>query len=274
MRPLFRPAPALLLAALCVSSAGAHFNILLPQAASARKGEAVTFLYRFGHPFEHELFDAPPPARLFVVAPNGKRTDLGKTLEKIKVTAGDKKEVTAYRFRFTPEQRGDYTFILQTPPIWMEEDREFLQDTVRVVLHVQAQKGWDVHGGRQFTMLPLTRPYGLQPGTVFQAQALIPADPSLGGTELTAKSKPLAGALVEIERFNAERPTKLPPDEFRTLTAKTDPNGVVAVSLLTAGWWSITAQHSAGQREHMGKAYPVRQRATLWIWVDEKLTTK
>src|SRR5437588_10410013 len=109
MRPLFHPFLALLLAALLAPTTGAHFNILLPQSASARKGEAVTFLYRFGHPFEHELFDAPPPAGLFVVGPDGKRIELTKTLEKTKVPGGDK-EVTAYRFRFTPEQRGDYTF--------------------------------------------------------------------------------------------------------------------------------------------------------------------
>ena len=48
------------------------------------------------------------------------------------------------RFRFTPESRGDYVLVLQTPPIWMEEEGEFFQDTVKVILHVQAQKGWDV----------------------------------------------------------------------------------------------------------------------------------
>jgi cobalt/nickel transport protein len=275
MRPLSRPVLALLMAALLAPAAGAHFNILLPQAARARKGEAVTFLYRFGHPFEHELFDAPAPARLFVIAPDGTRTELGKTLEKIKVPAGGEEGVTrtAYRFRFTPEQRGDYTFILKTPPIWLAEDEEFVEDTVKVVLHVQAQKGWDADPPG-FRILPLTRPYGLQPGTVFQAQVLVPPEPGLGGTERTARPKPLAGAPVEIERFHAERPAKLPPDEFRTLTAKTDPSGVVTVSLPEAGWWSITAQRDGGRRAHNGKQYPVRQRATLWVWVDERMTGK
>jgi cobalt/nickel transport protein len=276
MRPPFRPALALLLAALLAPAAEGHFNILLPQSASARKGEAVTFLYRFGHPFEHELFDAPPPARLFAVAPDGKRTELAMSLEKTKVPAGGKEGVTrtAYRFRFTPEQRGDYTFILETPPIWMEEDQEFLQDTVKVILHVQAQKGWDADPDRQFRIVPLTRPYGLQPGAVFQAQVFGPPEPGIGGTELTAKPRPVAGALVEIERFNAERPVKLPPDEFRTLTARTDPNGVVTTSLPEAGWWSITAQRDGGRRTYNGKTGPVRQRVTLWVWVDEKMTGK
>lgn len=264
MRPLFRLALALLLAILLAPVVGAHFNILLPQAANARKGEAVTFLYRFGHPFEHELFDAPAPARLFVMAPDGTRTDLGKTLEKTKVPAGGKEGVTrtAYRFRFTPAQRGDYTFVLQTPPIWMEEDKEFLEDTVKVVLHVQAQKGWDnAPGDLSLQIVPLTRPYGLQPGTVFQARAFV-------------KGRALGGMPAEIERFNAARPAQLPPDEFRTLTARTDPNGVVTASLPEVGWWSLTVRRDGGRRARDGKDYPVRQRATLWVWVDERMAGK
>jgi cobalt/nickel transport protein len=277
MPTLLRPPLAVLLAGLLAPAAWAHFNILLPGTASARKGETVTLLYRFGHPFEHELFDAPPPARMFALAPDGKRIELGKALEKTKVPAGGKvgMTVTAYRLRFVPEQRGDYTFILQTPPIWLEEDKEFVQDAVKVVLHVQAQKGWDADPGRQFKIIPLTRPYGLQPGVVFRAQVLAPPDGvAPGGTEFLDKGKPLAGALVEIERYNAARPAKLPPDEFRTLTARTDPVGVVTASLPESGWWSITAQRDAGRREYKGKAYPIRQRATLWVWVDEKQTGK
>src|SRR5947209_948102 len=99
MTYLPRPALALLSAALLAPAAQAHFNILLPQSAAARKGEAVTFVYRFGHPFEHELFDAPRPLRLSVLGPDGKETELSKSLEEVKVPAGAKKEVTAYRFR-------------------------------------------------------------------------------------------------------------------------------------------------------------------------------
>ena len=123
--------------------AQAHFNMLMPQTPSAKKGEDVVFTYQWGHPYEHELFDAPPPDSVVVLAPDGKTTDLTKSLEKITVPAGEGKTVAAYQFHFTPDQRGDYVFLLRTPPIWMAEDEEFLQDNVKVVLHVQAQKGWD-----------------------------------------------------------------------------------------------------------------------------------
>src|SRR5262249_29132835 len=108
----------------------AHYNILLPEKSSTKVGQAVSIIYLFGHPFEHQLFRAPPPADLVVVAPDGTSTDLLKSLEKVPLVTADKKQVVGYRVRFTPKQRGDYTFLLKTPPIWVDDDREFLQDTV------------------------------------------------------------------------------------------------------------------------------------------------
>jgi len=122
--------------------------------------------------------------------------------------------VTAYQLRFTPQQRGDYVFVLQTPAIWMEEDGEFLQDTVKVVLHVQAQKGWDATSRDDFEFVPLTRPYGLRSGMVFQAQIragveVRKAPGAAGASYLTQDSvKPLAGALVEVESYTAAPPMR------------------------------------------------------------------
>jgi uncharacterized GH25 family protein len=255
MRQLFRPTFALMLWLSPGTTAWAHYNMLLPQTPSAKRGDAVTLLYQWGHPFEHQLFDAPTPQSLIVVAPDGTRTDLTSKAESITLPVPGGKKVKAFQIRFTPDKRGDYVFVLTTPPIWMVEDEEYLQDTVKVVLHVQAQKGWDAAAGQALEMMPLTRPYGLQPGMVFQAQA-------------RAEAKPLAGALVEIERYNLATPARLPPDEHITRTAKTDPNGVVTATLTDPGWWCLTAQRPGGQKDHDGKMYPVKQRSTLWVWVD------
>jgi uncharacterized GH25 family protein len=258
---------ALLSAGLLSDPVQAHFNMLLPETSSVKKGNQVTLVYQWGHPFEHQLFDAPAPQSVFVFAPDGKKTDLTKTLTPITLPGADNKMVTAYRFRFTPEQRGDYTFVLNTPPIWMDEDQEFLQDTVKVVLHVQAQKGWDAVTGQDFEMVSLTRPYGLLPGMVFQAKVNDKARADLGG-------KAGSDLLVEVERYNPTPPKELPPDEFITRTAKTDPNGVATCTLTEAGWWSITAQKQSGKKERNGNTYPVRQRTTLWVFVDEKPSAK
>jgi cobalt/nickel transport protein len=251
---------ALSLPLLLAGSAAAHFNMLLPNRASARKGgEEVLFTYEWGHPFEHELFDAPAPEAVTALGPDGKTVDLTKSLEKTTAPAGDRK-VTTYLFRFTPEQRGDYVFLLRTPPIWMDDEQEYWQDDVKVVLHVEAQRGWDGELAGGLDLAPLTRPYGLEPGMAFQAVLQAGGRPP----------KPLAGVPVEIERYNAEPPKHPPPDEHRTRVSKTDPNGVVTATLTDPGWWCLAAAQEAGQKEHDGKARPLRRRAIFWVYVDEK----
>jgi cobalt/nickel transport protein len=247
-------------------AASAHYNMLLPDTASVQRGKAVTFTYQWGHPFEHELFDAPMPDGLTVFGPDDKTADLLKSLKKVTVKAG-KKEVVTYQFSYTPAEPGDYIFVLQTPPIWMAAEGEYYQDTVKVVLHVQAQKGWDRLLSQDFEFTPLTRPYGLTAGAVFQAgiQQYKEIGPRGNG-----RATPLAGLLVEIERYNAAPPKELPADEFITRTVKTDPNGVVTCDLPEAGWWCLTATREAGTRQREGKTVSVRQRSTLWVNVADK----
>jgi uncharacterized GH25 family protein len=268
MRRLLFPLTAVLLA-VSAAPAVAHYNMLLLDKHSAKKDEAVTLTYQWGHPFEHQLFDAPAPEKLTVLAPDGKATDLTKSLEKTTVPAAEGKKVTAYQLKFTPEQRGDYVFILKTPPIWMEEEEEFFEDTVKVVLHVQAQKGWDARDEEELT--PLTRPYGLQPGMVFQVVASSGVNvkrADSGGAPPVLQARK---TLVEVERYNATPPKELPPDEHITRTVNTDPSGVATCTLTDAGWWAITANHhSLESRKRDGKEYPIKRRETFWVFVDEK----
>jgi cobalt/nickel transport protein len=260
-----RKVTGLALAALAAAAtpSNAHFNMLLPEHASVKKGETVTILYQWGHPFEHQLFDALRPERLSVQSPDGKQTDLLDSLEKTTVPAGEGKSVTAYRLRFTPDSRGDYVFLLRTPPIWMEEEGEFFQDTVKMILHVQAQKGWDVPAGAEFELVPLTRPYGLQAGMVYQAQLRFhpPGSPVV----FTPATKP-----IEIEHYNVAPPKELPSDEQVTRTARPDRSGAVTATLTEAGWWCLTAVRRGEPRAHEGKERPVQERTTLWVFVDEK----
>src|SRR5262249_35908520 len=144
----------------------------------------------------------------------------------------------------------------------------FLLDFTKVVVHVQAQKGWDAslsnfvglsYKDRGLVeMIPLTRPYGLQPGVAFQTQAFL-------------DGKPLAGALVEIERYNPASPKELHPDEQITRAAKTDPNGIVTCTLTDPGWWCIAAHYDGEKINHNGKMSPLRKRAIIWVFVDEKV---
>jgi cobalt/nickel transport protein len=146
---------------------------------------------------------------------------------------------------------------------------------VQVVLHVQAQKAWDVNTGQRFKLVPITRPYGLQAGTVFQAQVLaLSVLKESGPYDPTQALRAMAGSLVEIERYNARPPERLPPDELITRTCKTDPNGVVTCSLSEAGWWCITVQRAGPPQLRNGKRYPMKERALLWVFVDKSQPSK
>src|SRR5438132_1468986 len=131
----------------CLAMAGptapalAHYHILLPDRPSAERDQAVTFTYRFGHPFEHQMFAAEKPQSLAVITPDGQSHDQTAKLERFEVAGADGKPVAAFRWQYTPTRRGDHVVVARSAPVWMPEDKEFLQDTVKVVLHVQTQNG-------------------------------------------------------------------------------------------------------------------------------------
>jgi cobalt/nickel transport protein len=251
---------AALVAVFAASTSTAHYNMLFPAAPAAKKGEDVVFVYQFGHPYEHELFDAPKPAKVNVLYPDSEtHKDLTATLEPFKQIGGRDRRITSWRFRFTPQERGDHTFFLETPPIWLEADKEFVQDIVRVTLHVQTQNGWDNDVGEGFRLAPLTRPYGLWPHMVFQGQLLRERN---GDDEISP--------YIEIERYNAMPPKELPEDELITFKTRFDRSGVFTFAFPDAGWWCFTAQRNGGMHERKGKEFPLRQRLTMWVHVEDK----
>lgn len=236
--------------------AHAHYHMLLPDKHAAKTGETVTLTYQFGHPFEHQLFDTQAPKQWYVLAPDGTKVDLTAKMEKVTAMGAEGKNVTAYRATFTPERRGDHVVVAVTPPVTVEGERLPLQDLVQVVVHVQTQNGWERRAAAGTTIpepAPLTRPYGLTPGMAFRVEF---EEPGPNGTQ------PLAGALVEVERYNPAPPKELPPDEHVTRSARTDRVGTATVSLTEPGWWAVTAIRDKGG---------TRQRGTFWAFVDGKV---
>jgi cobalt/nickel transport protein len=249
-----------------IPAAPAHYHMLLPDKPSAKRGETVTFTYQFGHPFEHQLFDTRAPVALFVLTPGGQKIDVWKSLEKTGIDGADGKKVTAYRFTFRPEQRGDYTFVAVTEPIKLEGDQETIRDVVKVVLHVVTQNGWDRKAGELFNrsleVSPLTRPYGLRAGMGFQVEVEEKDMRINAGAPAGPSPRPVAGVHVEVERFNPTPPKELPPDEHITRVVRTDAAGAATATLTEPGWWCLTAF-----RDEDG----VRSRSTLWVYVDDKV---
>jgi cobalt/nickel transport protein len=257
---------------LTANRASAHYHILLPDKASVERGTSVKFTLRFGHPFEHQMFPTAKPTSVTVVTPDGEKVDLSASPVRAQPRENEDKAASGYCWTYTPGHRGDHVVLVRCEPQWMAEEKEFLEDSVKTILHVQTQNGWDATVGDGMELIPLTRPYGLRAGTVFQVSVQGKPAPGASPPQIifpTSEHQPLPGILVEVERYNAMPPKALPADEFITRTVKTDPNGVATVTLPEPGWWAITAIREGGTRMRDGNAYPVKVRSTLWVPVDE-----
>lgn len=248
---------ALLALLIAVATAHAHYHMLFPNKHSVKADEEVTFTYQFGHPFEHELFDTAEPENVIVIHPDGTDGSLKKGVKKVEVVGAEGKKVAAYQFTFTPPKRGDYTFVAVSPKVKRDGEKT-VRDVVKVILHVQTQNGWDQTGAVAYApfsldLLPLTRPYGLAPGTAFHVEVEAPTP--------AYKHKAWVRGKVEVEKYNPTPPKALPPDEQVTRTARTSKSGEAVVTLDSAGWWGITAVDATTSSE---------DRVTLWVHVDEK----
>lgn len=124
-----------------------------------------------------------------------------------------------------------------------------------------AQEGWDRKTGQVIEIVPLIRPYGVEPGFVFVGQAFL-------------EGKPLEGATVEIEKYWPKAPHEddLPDEAMITRVAKTGPNGLIMYTLDEPGWWVIAVSAEHGQMKRDGKSYPVEVRGLFWIHVEESFT--
>ena len=54
----------------------AHFNTIIPDKTDLRRGRMVEFIYFWGHPYEHIVFDTRMPEALKVLTPDGKTEDI------------------------------------------------------------------------------------------------------------------------------------------------------------------------------------------------------
>jgi len=229
-----------------------HFHSVFVEPRSAAKGQAVTVTYWVGHPYEHILTDAPKPEALFVVDANGKKTDLAGRVEQTKLRGQEARQFMAWKATFVPQVRGDYCVVAVSSTDVHEGAGH--KHFVKAILHCRVQKGWDRPVGLPVELVPLTRPYGLQPNVAFRVQVL-------------KDGKRVPGAMLEVERYNpAPVPEEsLPPDEQITRVVKADGQGVAVMTLFEPGWWAISAEIEAAE----GSGAKVVRHATLWVYVDE-----
>jgi cobalt/nickel transport protein len=235
---------------LSFSLSWAHFGVIIPSddIVSKEDKKEITLQIKFMHPFEGHYMNMEMP-KAFGVMVDGNKHDLLQTLKKNVV-----KGSTTWEASYKIKQPGDHVFFVEPAPYWEPAEESFIIHYTKVIVNAFGkEEGWDSEVGLKTEIVPLTRPYGLWAGNVFQG--IVKVD-----------SKPVPYAEVEVEYYNEGGRVKAPDETYITQVVKADANGVFSYAMPKAGWWGFAALNTADFKlKHEGKEYPVEIGAVLWV---------
>lgn len=236
---------------LIVASPGwAHFGMVIPSDSmvSQEEDRSVNVKLSFSHPFESVGMEMEPP-RVFSVVANDKREDLLSRLKKTQVMGH-----SAWQADYRIKRPGVYVFFVEPKPYWEPaEDCFIVHYTKSVVTAYGDDQGWDDEIGLKTEIVPLSKPFGLFAGNVFQG--IVKLD-----------GKPVPFAEVEVEYFNRDQKAEAPTDYMVTQTIKADPNGIFTYAAPRAGWWGFAALSTADfTLKHGDEEKEVELGAVIWV---------
>jgi len=239
----------IIMSIIIIFSAGsvmAHYGMLIPSDSMVMQNDnrTVNLTLSFSHPFEGEGMELIKPA-VFGVMANGKKVNLLKKLQKTRVMGH-----TAWKTSYTIKRPGVYMFYMEPKPYWEPAENCYIVHyTKTVVTAFGDDEGWDREIGLKTEIVPLSKPFGLYAGNVFQG--IVKLD-----------GKPVPYCEVEVEYYNKDGKAKAPTDYMVTQTIKADVNGVFTYAAPKAGWWGFAALNIS---EEKIKGKDVEIGAVLWV---------
>lgn len=232
------------------SPATAHFGMVIPSDSMVMQTDDrnVTLRLSFSHPFEGIGMDLAKP-KTFRVLAHDRTVDLLDTLKETKVM-----DRLAWQGDFRVKRPGVYFFYMEPQPYWEPaEDVFIIHYTKTVIAAFGDDEGWDGEIGLKTEIVPLSKPFGLYAGNVFQ-----------GIVKLNGKSVPFAE--VEVEYYNSDGKAEAPTDFMIAQTIKADPNGLFTYAAPKAGWWGFSALNQADfTLKADGKDKSVELGAVIWV---------
>lgn len=237
----------------------AHFGMLIPSDSMIMQEDDrnVHLTLSFSHPFDGQGMPMVRP-KLVAVLAGEKQTDLKDRLKAIQVMNKE-----AWAVDYPINRPGVYQFFMEPQPYWEPaEDSFIIHYTKTVIAAFGDEEGWDTELGLKTEIVPLSRPFGLYAGNIFQAMV-----------KLNGKSVPYA--LVEIEYYNRDGRARAATDFMVTQTVRADANGVFVYSPPVSGWWGFAALSDADfKMKHDGIDKDVELGAVIWVlfhdWEMEK----
>ncbi|MDX9739834.1 MAG: DUF4198 domain-containing protein [Gammaproteobacteria bacterium] len=237
------------------SAASAHFQMIIPSDDMVQQGESrdLSLDLMFWHPYEGLGMSMVKPAQFGVVS-GGKKTDLLGALKAHRFEDVEGAKHEGFKATYAMKAPGDHIFYVEPKPYWEPTEDAFIVHYTKVVVNgFGMEEGWDEPVGLRTEIMPLTRPYGLYAGNVFQGVVLLDGEPA-PGTEVEVEF--FAGGELEPEA-----------DPMITQVVKADSNGVFTYAMPRAGWWGFAALNTDEENtlKHEGKDYPVELGAVLWV---------
>jgi len=241
----------LALVVLAANPSNAHFGMVIPSDTMVMQADkrTIKLTLSFSHPMEMVGMELEKP-KVFAVSANGKNEDLLGQLKPTTVM-----DHAAWTAEYAIKRPGVYMFHMEPQPYWEPaEDCFIVHLTKTVVTAFGDDEGWDAELGLKTEIVPLSKPYGLYAGNVFQG--IVKVD-----------GKPLAYADVEVEYYNQDRNVHAPTDYMVTQTVKADGSGVFTYATPISGWWGFAALSTADYTiEHDGKEKDVERGAVIWVY--------
>lgn len=239
----------------CSTVATAHFQMIIPSDDMVKQEESrnLDLDVMFWHPYEGHGMNMKKPAQ-FGVLTGGKKTDLLSTLKPVKFKDMNGDTLDGFKTSYALKKPGDHIFYTEPVPYWEPAEESFIVHYTKVVVNAFGlEEGWDEEVGLKTEIVPLTRPYGLYAGNVFQGVVKV-------------NGAPVPFTEVEVEYYNKDGSLKPEADPMITQVVKADANGVFTYAMPKAGWWTFAALNEDDKTmKHEGKEYPIEIGAVLWV---------
>ena len=232
------------------NNCSAHYGMVIPSDNMIMQTDnrVIQIALSFSHPFEGIGMELSAPREFFVVK-DGKKQNLTGALSPL--TVMDK---PGWILDYSVKRPGAYAFVMEPEAYWEPaEDCYIVHTTKTIVAAFGDDTGWDEELGLKTEIIPLSKPFGLYAGNLFQG--IVKLD-----------GKPVPFAEVEIEFYNKDKTAAAPTDYMITQTVKADQNGVFSYCAPVSGWWGFAALNTSDKKMmHNGEKKDIELGAVLWV---------
>ena len=229
----------------------AHFGAVLPNHSMLDQDTRSTQVdFAFLHPFEQAGMELEKPARVTVTPLDGRQArEITGELQPKEILGHQGWQTT-----FQPRRPGVYCLTMEPKPYWEEAENLFIKHITKTYLAAFGQEsGWSEPLGLKTEIVPLSRPFGLYAGNVFQGRVLM-------------DGQPVPGAEVEVEYMNTGGRAQAASPYMVTQVVRADDNGVFTYAAPKAGWWGFSALNEADYTlKHQGEDKGVELGAVIWV---------